>query len=319
MASIVLARGVAGELFDFDSPKGGPTSESHLIYADPNLFNVSCFDLGFSRGDGFFEAVSVIEGKIPVSLQLHLERLVSHTKAMDFPTAKIEAFREACLDVISRYKGSSEDPMLRIFISRGFDPKTGIGKGRMPGAPSTWIYMDGEGAEHSVRPLSLSSLSSGRASDAALLCPYLLLGIKSMSYLANMSAEREAERLGADDVIFSTTDGFALECTHAALVARFGSLWVTPDPSIGIVWSTSQRELFAYAKRKGMETRYEKLSMERLKEADEVYETRGGWVIPVRRIDDAFFSVNGEFVEEANRAIHYQQSEQEKYWEHEQI
>ncbi len=319
MASIVLARGVAGELFDVDSPKGGPTSESHLIYADPNLFQVSCFDLGFSRGDGFFEAVSVIDGKIPVSLQLHLERLVSHTKTLEFPVARIEAFRQACEDVISRYEGTSKDPMLRIFISRGFDPKTGIGKEKKAGVPSTWIYMDGEGTEHSIKPLSLSSISSGRPSDAAKLYPYLLLGIKSMSYLVNMSAEREAARRGVDDVVFETTDGFALECTHAAIVARFGSLWVTPDPSIGIVWSTSQRELFAYAKRLGMETRYEKLSMERLKEADEVYETRGGWVIPVKQIDDVTFTVNEDFVKEANHAIHYQQPEQEKYWEHEQI
>lgn len=319
MASIVLARGVAGELFDFDSSKGGPTSESHLIYSDPSLFNVSCFDLGFSRGDGFFEAVSVIDGKIPVSLQLHLERLVSHTKTLEFPTAKIEAFKEACLSVISRYSGNGRDPMLRIFISRGFDPKTGIGKEKTPGEPSTWIYMDGEGAEHSTTPLSLASLSSGRASDAALLYPYLLLGIKSMSYLVNMSAEREAEKRGTDDVIFKTTDGFALECTHAAIVARFGSLLVTPDPSVGIVWSTSQRELFAYAKRAGMKTEYGKLPMERLKEADEVYEARGGWVIPVKQIDDTPFFVNEEFVKEANQAIHYQQSEQEKYWEHEQI
>lgn len=318
MASIVFARGVAGELFDIDSPKGDPTAESHLIYADPNLFQVSCFDLGFSRGDGFFEAISVIDGKIPVSLDLHLERLVSHTRTLELPLAKIGAFREACLDVIGRFEGKSSDPMLRIFISRGFDPKTGIGKEHHPGVPSVWIYMDGEGTEHSTKPLSLSSISSGRPSDAARLYPYLLLGIKSMSYLVNMSAEREAARRGADDVVFETTDGFALECTHAAIVARFGSRWVTPDPSIGIVWSTSQRELFAYAKRLGMETGYEKLSMQRLKEADEVYETRGGWVIPVKRIDEAEFPVNEEFVRQANFAIHYEQPEQEKYWEHEQ-
>ena len=319
MASIVLARGVAGELFDCDSPQGGPTSERHLIYMDPNLFQVSCFDLGFSRGDGFFEAVSVIDGKIPVSLQLHLERLAAHTKTLELPAAKIEAFREACLDVIGRYEGDSKDPMLRIFISRGLDPKTGIGKENNPGVPGAWIYMDGKGSEHSTAPLALSCLSSGRPSEAASLCPYLLLGIKSMSYLANMSAEREARRRGVDDVVFETTDGFALECTHASIVARFGSLWVTPDPSLGIVWSTTQRELFAYAKRLGMKTGYERLSMARLKEADEVYEARGGWVIPVRCIDEALFPVNEEFVKEANYAIHYQQSEQEKYWEHEQI
>ena len=317
MASIVLARGVAGELFDIDAPKGGPTSESHLIYADPNLFQVSCFDLGFSRGDGFFEAISVIDGKIPVSLDLHLERLVSHTRTLELPLAKIDAFREACWDMIARFKGKSHDPMLRIFISRGFDPKTGIGKEHHPGVPSVWMYIDGEGTEHSTKPLSLSAISSGRPSDAAKLYPYLLLGIKSMSYLVNMSAEREAARRGVDDVIFQTTDKYALECTHAAIVARYGSVWVTPDPSIGIVWSTSQRELFAYAKRLGMETRYEKLSMERLKEADEVYETRGGWVIPVKQIDDAKFRVNEEFVKEANQAIHFEQPEQEKYWEHE--
>ena len=67
-------------------------------------------------------------------------------------------------------------------------------------------------------------------------------------------------------------------------MARYGNELVTPDPVIGTLFGTTQRELFAYGPRRGMTTRYEKLSIARLKEADEVYQTRGGWIIPVSEV-----------------------------------
>ena len=61
---------------------------------------------------------------------------------------------------------------------------------------------------------------------------------------------------------------------------------------------------FCLCKKAGDGNAVRKADHERLKEADEVYETRGGWVIPVKQIDEASFAVNEDFVIEANHAIH---------------
>ena len=317
MPSIQLARGVAEELFPYAGfPSSETTSESshHLIFVDPDSYQSRIFDRAVMRGDGFFEAISVIDGKIPVSLDLHLQRLAESAASLDMPEPDSEAFRDACLELIRRYDGGHDDPMLRILVSRGADPGTGIGRRHHPGMPSVWMYLDGEGERHETTPLAMVSLSAGRDSTVAATSPWLMLGNKTLSYVVNMAAEREAHRRGVNDALFVTTDGYVLESPHASIVARFGDHLVTPDPKIGILFGTTQRELFAFGRRHSMTTTYEKLSVDQLKKADEVYQARGGWIIPVSELDGVSFTVNTQFVTDANYALHYEQPEQQKDW-----
>ena len=319
MVAIQLARGVAAELFP---GYGFPVSEEekaavhHLVMVDPDSYQARVFDRAVMRGDGFFEAISVIDGKVPVSLDLHLARLEHNAKALDMPIPDEKAFHEACEELIAHYSGGHDDPMLRILISRGADPGTGVGRRHHPGMPSIWMYLDGEGEKHETTPLRMVSLSAGRDSRVAENSPWLMLGLKTLSYVVNMATARAAERMGYDDALFVTTDGYCLESPHANIVAKFGDTWVTPDPVIGVLHGTSQRELFAYVRRLGKITRYQDLPVEELKKADEVYQTRGGWVIPVKSLDDTEFAVNTEFVKLANHAIHYEQEAQKAEWAH---
>lgn len=318
MASILLARGVAEELFPYsDFPKSDDAFEAvnHLVFVEPDSYQSRVFDYAVMRGDGFFEAISVIDGKIPVSLDLHLARLASSAAGMDMPKPDIAAFKQACGELISRYSGGHDDPMLRILISRGADASTGIGRRNHPGMPSVWMYIDGEGEKHETTPLRTISLSAGRPSDAAANSPWLLLGNKVLSYAVNMSAAREAKRRGVDDALFVTTDGYVLEAPHASVVLRYGNELVTPDPSIGILHGTSQQELFAYGRRIGMTTRYvDRLPLEKAKQADEMWQTRGGWVIPIAELDGVKFDIDTDFVKRANHAIHYEQDAQKAEW-----
>lgn len=317
MPAIQLARGEVSELFPYD---GFPASEeaylavNHLIFVDPDSYQSRVFDRAVMRGDGFFEAISIIDGKIPVSLDLHLQRLAASSAGLDMPKPDIDAFRDACWELIRHYEGGHDDPMLRILVSRGADPGTGVGRRHHPGMPSVWMYLDGEGERHETIPVRMVSLSAGRDSEIAAKAPWLMLGNKTLSYVVNMAGEREAHRRGADDALFVTTDGYVLESPHASIVARYGNELVTPDPVIGTLFGTTQRELFAYGRRQGMTTRYEKLSIARLKEADEVYQTRGGWIIPVSGLDGVAFHVNTKFVEDSNHALHYEQDQQKKEW-----
>lgn len=313
MASIVVARGAASVLFPstgFPPQPWEVNAHKGIEFLEPTATAVSIFDRATMRGDGFFEAISVIDGTIPVSLDLHLSRLAASAAALDMPRPDIDAFRVACEALIEQYSGGHDDPMLRILVSRGLDAGTGVGWQLGAGIPSVWMYLDGEGAFHSTDPLSMVSLTSGHDSQVAAAAPWLMLGAKTLSYVVNMAAEREARRRGADDALFTTTDGYVLESPHASIVARFGSRLVTPDPSIGILHGTSQQELFAYGRRVGLETEYKDLLFTELLDADEIYQTRGGWVIPVTSLNGRFYTHNIEFVDAANHAIHYEQAAQ---------
>jgi 4-amino-4-deoxychorismate lyase len=285
-----------------------------LVFLDPEKksWDVSVFDRAVLRGDGFFEAVSVIDGKIPVSLDLHLERLAVSAAALDMPRPDLEAFKTACLEMIARYSGGHDDPMLRIVVSRGLDFGTGMGKRLGAGIPSVWMYIDGEGERHSTDPVTMVSLTAGFDSNSSAMAPWLLRGAKTLSYAVNMAAEREARRRGMTDALFVTTDKFVLESPHASVVARFGDTLVTPDPAIGVLHGTTQQELFAYGRRIGLRTHYRDVNLAEMKQADAVYQTRGGWVIPVSTLDTEEFTVDQVFVAAANQAIHYEREAQEE-------
>jgi 4-amino-4-deoxychorismate lyase len=330
MSSIVVARGVAGVFFpslkDIEavnsansvnivnsawSDRSAEADDTGLIFLDPVTRDASIFDLAVMRGDGFFEAISVIDGKIPVSLDLHINRLASSAAILDMPEPNLPAFRAACLKLISKYSDGHDDPMLRILISRGMDPDTGEGRREGAGVPSIWFFLDGEGEKHSTKPLACVSLSEGFSSQSAANASWLLLGSKKLSYAVNMAAAREAHRRGYDDAVFVTDDGYVLEAPHASLVERFGDEFVTTDPALGVLHGTSQQELFAYVRRLGFTTRYVKdLTLEKFKTADAVYQTRGGWVIPISSVDGVEFPVDEDFVARANHAIHYERAEQ---------
>lgn len=306
MGSIVLAEGNAKALF---APAGQePASDADLVrLVDPRTPLVSPFDYAVTRGDGVFEATTVWKG-FPVSLENHLHRLAHSAAMMDMPAPNETAFRRA-IDVMSAaYDDPQPGPLLRILVSRGMDRDTGVGlatAGEGDAGPHVWMFLDPQGAQHSVAPITMATLSRGYRSDIAGRAPWLLNGAKTLSYAINMAAHRECDRRGVDDALFVTEDGFTLECPNSSIVARYGDELVTPDPSIGILHGTTQREMFAYAMQEGGRARYlRRLPLAQLREADRLYMVHGGWVIPVRELDGRAYDVDTAEIDAVNDAIH---------------
>lgn len=79
---------------------------------------------------------------------------------------------------------------------------------------------------------------------------------------------------------------------------------MTPDPRIGILNGTSQREMFAWALQEGKKAEYRKLPIAELREADSLYMTHGGWAIPISAIDGRSLVVDVAEIEAINDAIH---------------
>ena len=99
--------------------------------------------------------------------------------------------------------------------------------------------------------LSAVTLDRGIEPDLADRAPWLLLGAKSLSYAINMAALREAERRGAAEVIFTTSDGSVLEGPTSTVILVRGRTLVTPPSKLGILPGTTQYALFRAAERAG--------------------------------------------------------------------
>jgi 4-amino-4-deoxychorismate lyase len=56
----------------------------------------------------------------------------------------------------------------------------------------------------------------------------------------------------ADEALFLTVEGFVMEGPISSVVMRRGNDLLTPDPGIGILEGTTQRDVFAHAPSLGL-------------------------------------------------------------------
>ena len=101
--------------------------------------------------------------------------------------------------------------------------------------------------------------------------------MKTLSYVVNVAAVREARRRGADDVVFTSTDGFALDGpTSGLLVARDGVLLSTPTGGTGILESVTVTTIVEAARADGLDARFELVPVLDLYTADAVWLVSSG-------------------------------------------
>ncbi len=113
--------------------------------------------------------------------------------------------------------------------------------------------------------LAAVTLDRGLSSDVADTAPWLLAGAKTLSYAVNMAALRHAERQGAGDVVFVSSDGHILEGPRSTVVIAGTSsdgrpCLLTPPPWYPILRGTTQQALFEVARNKGYDCDYQALT-----------------------------------------------------------
>ncbi|MBA0124398.1 aminodeoxychorismate lyase [Haloechinothrix sp. YIM 98757] len=235
--------------------------------ADPDTPQVRVDDLGLLRGDGVFETV-LVSGGHARELDKHLDRLERSAGMLDMDTPDRQAWQRAVAAAIERWPEGSE-MALKLVYTRGLDSD--------PGADPTAFALGIEVSEGLLRAraegIAVVTLERGIDTELAERAPWLLLGAKSLSYGINMAAMREAERRGAEDVIFTAGDGTVLEGPIANVVVADAGTLYTPPPSIGILPGTTQAGLFRAAERAGWSTKIEPLRLEDLRDADGVFLT----------------------------------------------
>lgn len=231
---------------------------------DPRHPVVSAFDLGLVRGDGIFETLLVRHGGVR-GLSAHLSRLAASAEILGMPAPDRSAWAALAAACADGWPPDVEG-VLKLVMTRGLDD--------FPGPPTCLASLAPVSAETQRQRregIGVRLLSLGLASDERARSPWLLGGAKSLSYAVNRAALRHAETLGAQDVVFLSTDGQVLEGPTSTVVWAAGHTLHTPPLDTGILAGTTQADLFEHAEHAGWGTAVVTTTVADLGTADAVW------------------------------------------------
>lgn len=250
----------------------------------PGSLVVSADDLGLTRGDGCFDATRVTTFDDGVSevdnLEAHLARLARSIEGLGGPEEDLEAWRELVGTAVQAWANPGE-AVLKLMWTRGRESL------ETDPVRIVTITPISEAALAQREGIKVVTLGRGMPSDAFTDAPWLLGGVKSLSYAVNKAALREAKARGADDVLFTSTDGYCLEGPTAALVVlRDGVLYTTPRGGTGVLDSITAQLIFARARQNGWQCEDRLLTPKQVAKADSAWlvsSVRGA--VPITELD----------------------------------
>ncbi|WP_221268500.1 aminodeoxychorismate lyase [Cutibacterium avidum] len=241
-------------------------------------------DLGLLRGDGVFDATRIVTAQDGTSridhLEEHLSRFARSIAGVNGPTPDMDSWRHLIEDAARTWRLPGEATLKLVYTN---------GREVVPGLPRGFLIIVPLSETHKEERegIDVLCLSRGVTSESFADAPWLLGGVKTLSYAVNVAALRHAKSQGADDVIFTSTEGYLLEGPTSGLVVQAADgLWTTPTGATGILSSITVNTVFEAADDDGVKT------ATRLMKRDEVLRAQGAWllssirgIVPILSID----------------------------------
>jgi len=262
-----------------------------IVYLNGSLMprsqaRISPFDLGFLYGYGLFETMRAYSGRI-FRLDSHLERLSKSAQLLGLPQNAFN-LKNACYDTLKANKLSDARIRLTASIGEGEakpdplrNPKpTVLVVATSYTPPSAETYKKGfKSVVSSIRQNSQSPLSR----------------LKTLNYLNQLLARKEAKEKGAGEAILLNERGFLCEgsTSNIFLVSR-GTL-TTPSEESGCLPGITRQVVIELAQELGLKVAEREVRLEELLNADEAFLT--GSLIELMPLTE----VNGKPIDKGKR------------------
>jgi branched-chain amino acid aminotransferase len=180
---------------------------------------VSVLDHGLVVGDGVFETMRVYDG-VPFAWTRHIARLRNSAEGLGLALPDLDRLREAAAAVLDA--NDLFEARLRVTVTGGPAPP-GSGRGDAP--PTVFVVA--------------SPLEPAPPATDVVLAPWTrnengaLVGLKTISYAANVRALAYARERGASEAIFANTQGNLCEATGSNVFCVVDGVCVTPPATAG--------------------------------------------------------------------------------------
>lgn len=240
----------------------------------PNgVLTVDAGERGLLLGDGLFETMLVVN-RTALWGNMHLARLEASAKEMGLPFA-----RDVADDAIAALLDDAPEThhVLRVSLTRGASARGLAANG---GPPSLLVTLDPFDPALMFQPVSLvtSAIRRNTHSPSSRL--------KTLSYVDNIMAAREAASHGAEDALMLNTEGHAACSTIANLFLMKNGALVTPARDQGILTGVMRQALIAATQHIGIATEERVVQPDELKTAEAVFLTNSlRFIRPVKSLD----------------------------------
>ena len=263
-----------------------PRNEAVWVYVNGRFVPraeavVSIFDAGFGLGDGVWEGLRLVNGRI-ISLPAHLDRLYEGARsiAIDIGMTR-EQITGAITETLAR-NGMHDGAHLRLMVTRGVKSTVNQDPRFVIGGPTIVIVAEYKSPrpESKARGLSLFT-STFRTSGPDVFD----LRLNSHSRLNLIQALIQAIHAGADEALMLDPRGFVASCNSTNFfIVRQGELW-TSTSAYSFKGITQEGVITAWRLAGGV-VRECDFTLAQVYNADEAFVTGTlGGVTPVVKVD----------------------------------
>ena len=224
------------------------------------LANISINDAGFQLGDGLFETLKFKNRKLFKPIK-HLERLYKGLKMLHINlNINHNKIIKLMNEIIS--KNNIKSGLLRLMITRG----------NLEGPP--WTFNGPPNIYITIRNLTLEPKLPVRVVFfAEKKYPIIRFNpaIKSLNYIGNMLAKKDAEKEGAYEPVFFNNDGFITECAIRNIFFIKDKCLITPETNLGVLEGVMRASILEIAKQLNLKVYEKKITLKSINNMDEAF------------------------------------------------
>jgi len=238
------------EIINYINGEWQPASDSKVSFSDG----------GFQRGDGLFETIRFQNGRL-FKPEKHMKRLHSGLNII-----QIE-FHKSNTEIISILK----EMIKQNHISSGL-LKLMVTRGEITGTP--WNYTGSPHFYVTIRPFTKKPREPVKVlfySEEKYPLIRFHPAIKSLNYIGNMLAKKDAEKAGAFEPVFYNRDKIITECAIRNIFFIKGKTLITPGLDLGVLPGVMRDTIMELAPQIGLSVVEDSIPFDSINEMEEAF------------------------------------------------